>query len=47
MFEVKIFRGREAFDAGLVERALADYLEGIEFKNCKVNEGYLKALGLR
>jgi endoglucanase len=30
-----------------VERALADYLEGIKFKNCKVNEGYLKALGLR
>ncbi len=30
-----------------VERALADYLEGIKLKNCKVNEGYLKALGLR
>lgn len=30
-----------------VERALADYLEGIKFKNCKVNDGYLKALGLR
>jgi len=30
-----------------VERALADYLEGVKFKNCKVNEGYLKALGLR
>jgi hypothetical protein len=30
-----------------VERALADYLEQIKFKNCKVNEGYLKALGLR
>ena len=30
-----------------VERALADYLEGIKLKNCRVNEGYLKALGLR
>jgi endoglucanase len=30
-----------------IERALADYLEQIKFKNCKVNEGYLRALGLR
>jgi endoglucanase len=30
-----------------VERALAAYLESIKFANCKVNEGYLKALGLR
>jgi endoglucanase len=30
-----------------IDRALADYLERIKFKNCKVNEGYLKALGLR
>jgi hypothetical protein len=30
-----------------IERALADYLEQVKFKNCKVNEGYLKALGLR
>jgi endoglucanase len=30
-----------------VERALADYLEQIKFKNCRVNDGYLKALGLR
>ncbi|MCA1619116.1 MAG: glycoside hydrolase family 5 protein [Acidobacteria bacterium] len=29
-----------------IDRALADYLEGIKFKNCRVNEGYLKALGL-
>lgn len=29
-----------------IERALAGYLEGIKFKNCRVNEGYLKALGL-
>jgi aryl-phospho-beta-D-glucosidase BglC (GH1 family) len=28
-------------------RALADYLEAVKFKNCKVNGGYLKALGLR
>jgi len=30
-----------------VVRALAEYLEQIKFRNCKVNEGYLKALGLR
>ena len=30
-----------------IDRALAGYLEGIKFKNCKVNEGYLKALGMR
>jgi hypothetical protein len=30
-----------------VERALAAYLEQIKLGNCKVNEGYLKALGLR
>jgi endoglucanase len=30
-----------------IDRALADYLERIKLKNCKVNEGYLKALGLR
>ena len=30
-----------------VERALAGYLEQIKLKNCRVNEGYLKALGLR
>jgi hypothetical protein len=30
-----------------VERALAEYLEQVKLKNCKVNEGYLKALGLR
>lgn len=29
------------------QRALAAYLEGIKFRNCKINEGYLKALGLR
>jgi len=28
-------------------KALAGYLEGIKFKNCRVNAGYLKALGLR
>ncbi len=30
-----------------IGRALAEYLEQIKFKNCRVNEGYLKALGLR
>jgi len=29
-----------------VERALRDYLEQVKFRNCKVNEGYLKALGM-
>jgi hypothetical protein len=28
-------------------KALADYLEAVKLKNCKVNEGYLRALGLR
>jgi endoglucanase len=30
-----------------VARALGAYLENIKFKNCKINEGYLKALGLK
>jgi hypothetical protein len=30
-----------------VERALNDYLERIKFANCRVNQGYLKALGLK
>ena len=30
-----------------VQKALNDYLEGIKFSNCRVNQGYLKALGLR
>src|SRR6266498_4201584 len=30
-----------------VEKALGDYLERIKFANCRVNRGYLKALGLR
>jgi endoglucanase len=29
------------------DHALAAYLEAIKFRNCKINEGYLKALGLR
>ena len=29
-----------------VDRALAAYLEQIKFKNCKINEGYLRAIGL-
>jgi hypothetical protein len=30
-----------------VEKALNDYLERIKFSNCRINKGYLKALGLR
>jgi aryl-phospho-beta-D-glucosidase BglC (GH1 family) len=30
-----------------VEKALRDYLERIKFANCRINQGYLKALGLR
>ena len=30
-----------------VEKALSTYLEQIKFRNCGINEGYLKALGLR
>ena len=30
-----------------VDKALSDYLEQIRFSNCRVNQGYLKALGLR
>lgn len=30
----------------VVKKALADLLENIKFKNCTVNQGYLKALGL-
>lgn len=31
----------------IITRALNDYLENIRLKNCKPNEGYLKALGLK
>jgi endoglucanase len=30
-----------------VQKALSDYLERIKFKNCRINQGYLKALGSR
>jgi hypothetical protein len=30
-----------------INKALADILEQIKFKNCKINEGYLKAIGLQ
>lgn len=30
-----------------VKKALSDYLERVKFANCKVNEGYLRALGLK
>jgi hypothetical protein len=29
-----------------VERALASFLERMKLSNCRINEGYLKALGL-
>lgn len=29
-----------------VKKALSDYLERIKFANCRINQGYLKALGL-
>jgi hypothetical protein len=29
------------------EKALSDYLERIKFANCRINPGYLKALGLK
>ena len=29
-----------------IEKALSDYLEQVKFKNCHVNKGYLRALGL-
>jgi hypothetical protein len=31
----------------VIKRALDGYLENIKVENCKVNEGYLKALGLK
>jgi aryl-phospho-beta-D-glucosidase BglC (GH1 family) len=30
-----------------IQKALSDYLERIKFGNCRVNQGYLKGLGLR
>jgi endoglucanase len=30
-----------------IEKALADYLEQVKFRNCAINQGYLKALGLK
>ncbi|MDP1994546.1 MAG: glycoside hydrolase family 5 protein, partial [Ignavibacteria bacterium] len=31
----------------VVKKAMADLLENIKFKNCTINEGYLKALGVK
>ena len=31
----------------IIEKALGEYLELCKFKNCKINPGYLKALGLK
>jgi endoglucanase len=30
-----------------IQKALSDYLEAVKFKNFRINQGYLKALGLR
>ena len=30
-----------------IVKALRDYLENIKFENCQINEGYLKALGVK
>jgi endoglucanase len=30
-----------------VRKALSDYLEGMKFANCRINQGYVRALGLR
>jgi aryl-phospho-beta-D-glucosidase BglC (GH1 family) len=30
-----------------VQKALGDYLERVKFANCRINQGYLKALGLK
>jgi len=34
-------------DREIVKKALSDLLENIKFKNCEINKGYLKALGLK
>ncbi len=33
-------------DIGKVKKALKDYLQNCKFENCKINQAYLKALGL-
>ncbi len=33
-------------DRVIVKKALSDLLENIKFKNCKINKGYLRALGI-
>jgi endoglucanase len=30
-----------------IQKALGDYLEGVKFANCRINQGYLHALGLK
>ena len=34
-------------DREIVKKALSDLLENIKFKNCEINKGYLKALGIK
>jgi hypothetical protein len=31
----------------IIQKAFLDLLENIKFKNCEINKGYLKALGLK
>jgi len=38
---------RERPPKAKIDKALADYLEQVKFANCRVNEEYLKALGLK
>ena len=33
-------------DREIIKKALSDLLENIKFKNCEINKGYLKALGI-
>jgi aryl-phospho-beta-D-glucosidase BglC (GH1 family) len=34
-------------DQNVINKALHDYLENLKIDNCKINDGYLKALGLK
>jgi hypothetical protein len=34
-------------DREIVKKALSDLLENAKFKNCEINKGYLKALGIK
>jgi hypothetical protein len=34
-------------DREIVKKALSDLLENVKFKNCEINKGYLRALGVK